>query len=375
MLLQRQGPLSTSSSRLRRAAQSFAMSCLVVAAASLFGVPALAQDPVPTLRQQNTELRQTIELLRGELAELRAQIGTLRETPPPTAPVPVPGSLDQLLGGRPAQADRNESSLPQDAPTLQEPGGGRLFGVMSTGVPVLSQVPLLNNLFGARTDGLATEPAPVPTRPYTIQKGDSLARIADRELGDASRLDQIKSLNPELDMAHVRVGQVLQLPTLNVEPTDHAALPGSGGDGIAMPEPLPSANLPVNPGGGLAPVPTPLPPATPSSVTALADLTSRYLDLQGELEVQRIAVDEAKALAQAGQMPQREAARAAVQLRTLERKLAIASRLIDGEIAASEAELQWLQARRGESSPTDVLQLEMQMGRARSRLDALRSVR
>jgi len=63
-------------------------------------------------------------------------------------------------------------------------------------------------------------PAPVSkvvgARKYTIKAGDSLWKIAEREVGRKqakSWLEQVKELNPGIDLDHVRQGQEIVLPT------------------------------------------------------------------------------------------------------------------------------------------------------------------
>ena len=45
-----------------------------------------------------------------------------------------------------------------------------------------------------------------------IQKGDVLSRIAQRELGSASRWKEIVALNPGLDPNRLMVGKKLRMP-------------------------------------------------------------------------------------------------------------------------------------------------------------------
>jgi nucleoid-associated protein YgaU len=47
---------------------------------------------------------------------------------------------------------------------------------------------------------------------YTIQKGDTLFKIARSRYGDASAVRKIKEANPGLDADHIRVGQKINLP-------------------------------------------------------------------------------------------------------------------------------------------------------------------
>lgn len=49
-------------------------------------------------------------------------------------------------------------------------------------------------------------------RTYTVKRGDSLGSIASRQLGNASRWEEIAKLNNVIDPRLVRAGQVLRLP-------------------------------------------------------------------------------------------------------------------------------------------------------------------
>jgi 5'-nucleotidase/UDP-sugar diphosphatase len=47
---------------------------------------------------------------------------------------------------------------------------------------------------------------------YTIQKGDTLFKIARARYGDAAAVRKIKEANPSLDPNHIKVGQKINLP-------------------------------------------------------------------------------------------------------------------------------------------------------------------
>jgi LysM repeat protein len=50
-------------------------------------------------------------------------------------------------------------------------------------------------------------------RNYTVQRGDTLYKIAREQLGGNSRVNDIKPLNPEITNWDVlRVGQVIKIP-------------------------------------------------------------------------------------------------------------------------------------------------------------------
>ena len=58
----------------------------------------------------------------------------------------------------------------------------------------------------------ASAPKPKAGRVYTVKSGDTLARIAERECGNAKLVGQIKALNPGLDPDKIKVGAKLNLP-------------------------------------------------------------------------------------------------------------------------------------------------------------------
>jgi uncharacterized protein YqfA (UPF0365 family) len=86
-------------------------------------------------------------------------------------------------------------------------------------------------------------------------------------------------------------------------------------------------------------------------------------------------VAESRKLADSGLAPVLEAKKAAVNLRTLQKKFAIVQRLLDGEIAASEAEIDWLSRKIEAADAADRDPLAIQRDRARTRLEAMRAVK
>ncbi|MBN2490344.1 MAG: LysM peptidoglycan-binding domain-containing protein [Planctomycetes bacterium] len=56
------------------------------------------------------------------------------------------------------------------------------------------------------------EPAAPAPRTYVVKKGDMLSSIARRELGRASRWEEIKKLNPKVDETKLQPGDRLLLP-------------------------------------------------------------------------------------------------------------------------------------------------------------------
>lgn len=53
-------------------------------------------------------------------------------------------------------------------------------------------------------------------RTYVVRNGDSLSRIAARELGEAGRWTEIRDMNPGLDPNRLKVGASIQLPGTTV---------------------------------------------------------------------------------------------------------------------------------------------------------------
>jgi nucleoid-associated protein YgaU len=59
---------------------------------------------------------------------------------------------------------------------------------------------------------LATATPTITGNSYTIQKGDTLFKIARAKYGDASAVRKIKEANPGLDADHIKAGQKINLP-------------------------------------------------------------------------------------------------------------------------------------------------------------------
>jgi len=111
-------------------------------------------------------------------------------------------TMDVLLG-RPASAPTTPTTLAQNPGTTVTPmASGNVRPV------VLEPRPLTTP---ARPVAIA---ATVKTRPYTVKKGDSLAVIAQRELGTTKRAKDILELNRKLikNPDNVPLGATIQLP-------------------------------------------------------------------------------------------------------------------------------------------------------------------
>lgn len=128
-------------------------------------------------------------------------------TPPPSngeltqvAPLPVSG----------------DGTAPETLPTV---GGEALVGADA---PVSSPIgaPMADNTVGSEASApVAVTPVAQPDlssktagTKYIVKSGDSPARIAKRQLGSESRVNEILALNPGLNPKNLKVGQELILP-------------------------------------------------------------------------------------------------------------------------------------------------------------------
>ena len=344
MLLQREGRLIPSSSRLRRTAQAVAALLCVSVAASVLGVPLRAQDPTPesALQQQNDKLRAELDALRAELRDLQSSL--------------------QLL------------NRDGKAPAV----GGVSIGDTS---PVNLEALLRVQKAQWETDRRTAQENAAP-RSYTVQKGDSVRTIAKQLLGSADRVDELMAANPGIDPTRLRVGQNVLLPAKPALPreaptsqTEPNAVQDPQPEGVPVLKDIPLINnlFRDNANGNATSNGNRTAPATTAEATA--DLATRFLDLQGELEVAEVTAAEQDTLAKAGRAMLSEAKRAASRRDTLQKKLAIVRRLIDGEIQATQSELRWLGSKMKESDKYERLQIDAQIQRAKVRLEVLRSVK
>jgi nucleoid-associated protein YgaU len=78
------------------------------------------------------------------------------------------------------------------------------------------QVPLAGDIAKAQAPleqaPIADPPAAPKPSTYTVQKGDTLGQIAQRELGSVKRLPELLQANPKLDPRKLQAGQVIHLP-------------------------------------------------------------------------------------------------------------------------------------------------------------------
>lgn len=109
------------------------------------------------------------------------------------------------------------------------------------------------------TEHLTAYAGKTASRPtsYTVQRGDTLSRIAAKVYGDAHQFPLLQEANKLDDPGHIWVGQVLVVPPLS------GAVPASTPP--AAPAPAPAPKPPAQPASPAPPAPpaTPPPAATP----------------------------------------------------------------------------------------------------------------
>ncbi|MCA8974625.1 MAG: M56 family metallopeptidase [Planctomycetes bacterium] len=111
-----------------------------------------------------------------------------------------------------------------------------------------------------------------------------------------------------------------------------------------------------------------------SSAEATADLASRLIDIDTELELVNGELADLKAHEEAGIPSLQSKRELAARVRNLERKRSIARKLVDGEIDAAKIELKWLTRKVKEADRTERLRFEMRIERVKNRMTVLRSV-
>ena len=80
------------------------------------------------------------------------------------------------------------------------------------GAPKRSQNPLADILEAHAAKAIAEADPETGLRTYVVKRGDSLAKIARKELGSTRRIQEIRRLNPSVGINNLRVGQRLVLP-------------------------------------------------------------------------------------------------------------------------------------------------------------------
>ncbi|MBL8859461.1 MAG: LysM peptidoglycan-binding domain-containing protein [Planctomycetes bacterium] len=122
---------------------------------------------------------------------------------PPVAPdQSVPGANVPVLDGNVATLNDNPLA-----------GSGTIGGANSFAPPSGEIPPVVVNI-NKVPSAPVTPPSPAPrASDYTIQKGDSLALIAKRQLGSEGRWTEIQAANPGLDPRRLAVGSTIRMPS------------------------------------------------------------------------------------------------------------------------------------------------------------------
>jgi tetratricopeptide (TPR) repeat protein len=205
--------------RMRQAERAFVASRVTVNGAD---GPSAMQ-----LLEENSRLQERVEALEKTVTEQEKELNALREeerrrlrdqviTGGETAPT---GSVSDVSVVAPPAADPevlDREALEPASPALTvpsisvEPVARPVVPATSNASGLIPSVPLPTVATSEtnRGDVLAT------FRTYTVQRGDSLSRIAFKVYGDATRWRGIQEANRDVlgDSVNVRVGQVLKIP-------------------------------------------------------------------------------------------------------------------------------------------------------------------
>jgi nucleoid-associated protein YgaU len=103
---------------------------------------------------------------------------------------------------------RRAAARPEGGPSAPA-GDGASRGERSPGALPAGGAPA----FGGANVLPETPPVPALTRPVVVAEGDSLWKIAERELGQGHRMSLIVALNPTVNADRIRPGMTLQVPT------------------------------------------------------------------------------------------------------------------------------------------------------------------
>lgn len=114
---------------------------------------------------------------------------------------------------RPATSVAHETTRPTSGPAATPPREDRPTAAPTTR-PAIPAVP---------TTALARPP--VAKRSYVIEKGDTLMKIAEAQLGDAKQWKRIKEANPTIDENRLRVGDALVMPDVAATSAPSRAAP------------------------------------------------------------------------------------------------------------------------------------------------------
>lgn len=153
-----------------------------------------------------------------DLASVTPQVNQLHELAMPSsgAEPPLLWARGPVYGNWSGYAWRIESLTP-GVPRRNQAGEVCQVSYEVTLVRHLSTDIISSNVSPAKAAEVAigaTSGAPAPTsgRTYTVVRGDSLSRIAQRQLGSAGKWPEIAKANGLRDPNQLKVGQVLRLP-------------------------------------------------------------------------------------------------------------------------------------------------------------------
>jgi hypothetical protein len=332
MLLQTTGTLSAPVTRRRRAAQALCALAFGGAVSALLGVPLPSQDPPPT---------GTPKVSRMRLA--------------------TPDGGEKVLEGGPPSALFVRSSLPQDP----------------QGRAARKQAAELE----ATIEDLRAEVARLRAQLAELEAGvdprDPQRANADinRRVVELIELDRKNAQNPPEAHTDVHRRAIIELLKAREHAADEAARRQAE---VVL---LERAAAPV--ATDAQPVPSTAPPARhaaahghdTSGIDGVAQLVSHVIDLQAQIQLAEPEVERTAQMAAHGLVPEQEARGARVQLEALQKKLGIGMRLVDGEIKATQREIAYLQQPGADETAGQRAHREIQVERARMRLEALQAVK
>lgn len=126
--------------------------------------------------------------------------GADKKTPPPTASAST-SALDVAPPTGGGTGGAALTSTPTYSPTYTPPAAAPV-------IPVADAYPA-----GPAADlGAASGANKSAARTYTVQKGDTLIKIARTQLGDEHKWKQIAAANPGVNANAIKVGQKINLP-------------------------------------------------------------------------------------------------------------------------------------------------------------------
>lgn len=232
------------------------------------GLPLNMREPAPEVTRQRTAAPQTGAERRAAAAAERAASG--HRSP---QPAPAQGRYDRVGSGRTNSTEPGAPSVEDLAGTLRpqstEDWSGRYLnrrevtstagGVQAGGAgvprPSSGAAPRTAAEVFDRPPAVAAKPEAPRTRAYTIRSGDSLERIARRELNDPKAVDRIASLNGLSKPYTIYSGRTLLLPVDSARAATTLSAPTSTATAAPAQAPAAAAGRPtytVQPGDSLS---------------------------------------------------------------------------------------------------------------------------